>query len=350
LPKSKLLTLQSGADHYWHPSLQPFKTLFDNGDLAIIENIGYPNPNLSHFTSEKKWYSADPSAQSAGEGWLSNYLENAYPGSFAIPAINLGARLNGSFLGSRVPVFRRITDYQFEFDQNYFNRLDNGLQREAMLNNGKVLRVGSHENVQFVSDSTVDAANDSELLQSIGSTYSPRASYRNTNLGRSLQIVARYISGGLESQIYYASTGGFDTHANQTVSGAPETGAFATGIADVSGNIKAFLDDMRSYGKNKKVVVMVYSEFGRRFGENGSLGTDHGHGGTAFLAGEPVTGGRYGTPPDLSAATSPYNRYYIPFDANSTDFRSMYATVLQNWFGVNHTPILNGTYPLLGAL
>jgi len=350
LPKSKVLTLQSGASHYWHPALQGFKTLFDDGDLAVIENIGYPQPNLSHFTSEKKWYAGDASVGSASTGWLSHYLDKGYPGSFDIPAIDLETRLNGSFLGSRVPVFRRIGDYRFEFDANYYAQLDNGLQLKTLVDNGTVIRSTGDSNLQFVADSTVDAVQDSALLQSVGSSYSPRGAYLTSNLGATLQIVARYITGGLQTQVYYTSTGGFDNHANEVISGAPETGAMATRLLDVAGNVKAFIDDMKAHGKGQKVVVMVYSEFGRRVGENGALGTDHGHGGIAFLAGQPVNGGRYGTPPDLNAATTPYNRYYIPHDSNSTDFRSMYATVLEKWFGVNHTTILNGTYPLLGAL
>ncbi|MEE2886667.1 MAG: DUF1501 domain-containing protein, partial [Planctomycetota bacterium] len=349
LPKAKVLTLEAGAKHYWHPSMAAFKTLYDNGDLAIIENIGYPNPNLSHFTSEKKWYAGDATVRSAATGWLSHYLTKGYSGSFQIPAIDLEARLNGAFLGSRVPVFRRIADYQFLFDTNYYARLDNSTQLETLLSNGAVTRLGDN-NVQFVADSTVDAVNDSALLQSVGSSYSPRATYPNGRFAESLQVVSRYITGGLKSQIYYTNTGGFDHHANEAVASAPETGDFANKIEAVSASIKAFLDDVKAYGKEKKVVVMVFSEFGRRFGENGAVGTDHGHGGVAFLAGEPVTGGRYGTPPDLDQATTPYDRYYIPFDTRSTDFRSMYATVIENWFGVNHSTILNGTYPLLGAL
>ena len=131
---------------------------------------------------------------------------------------------------------------------------------------------------------------------------------------------------------------------------AAETGTLANNLSDVAGSVKAFLDDIKAHGKEKKVVVMLFSEFGRRLGENGSLGTDHGHGGLAFLAGDPVNGGMFGKAPDLTKARTPYNKYYIPFDGLSTDFRSMYATVIERWFGVPSGPILGGSFPLLGAL
>ena len=118
----------------------------------------------------------------------------------------------------------------------------------------------------------------------------------------------------------------------------------------MSGAIKAFLDDIKAYGYDKKVVLLVFSEFGRRVGENGSLGTDHGHGGVAFVAGAPVIGGLYGNWPDLSKATKPYSRYWIPFNTLSTDFRSMYATIIDKWLGAQHKQILGSTFPLIGFL
>jgi uncharacterized protein (DUF1501 family) len=114
--------------------------------------------------------------------------------------------------------------------------------------------------------------------------------------------------------------------------------------------VKAFLDDLAAQGHGNDVVIMIFSEFARRIGENGSLGTDHGHGGLAFLAGQPVNAGVYGNYPNLGAAVPPYNNAYVPFNALSTDFRSLYATVIERVLGTNHVPILGGTFPLLGAL
>ena len=352
LAKSKVLTLAPAAKHYWHPAMAPFKALYDRGDLAVIQNIGYPKPSLSHFASEKKWWAADPTASIVDQGWLAAYLEKGYTGTFALPAINIESRLNGAFIGTRVPVFRRVSDFKFNFDQNQFAKFDNDTQLEILAANAKAARTGAHPNLLHISGSTADAVSDSALLQSAGSSYSPMATYPSNALSGYLQIAARYITDTkIGTKIYMTSWGGFDNHANEVIQNATETGTLATRLAQVTGSVKAFLDDLRNHNQGKRVLVMLFSEFSRRLGQNGSLGTDHGHGGIAFFAGESVTGGLYGNPPDLSKATTPYHKYYIPFDSLSTDFRRMYAEVITKWFNVaDHSKILGATFPLLGIL
>lgn len=350
LPKAKVLPLQGGALHYWHPAAQAFKDLYDRGDLAVIENVGYPQPNLSHFASEKKWYAADPSISVFGQGWLSKYLVHGYTGSFPIPAINILSSQSPAFQGSRVPVFTRVSDFQFVFDGSTWARTDNALQLATLEGNAQALRAGAGPALMHIAGGTADAVADSAMLQSVGASYAPKATYPSSTLSSHLQIAARYITGGLQTRIYYASTGGFDTHANQVASGSPELGTYATRIGDVTSSVKAFLDDIKAHAQEKRVVVLLFSEFGRRLGENGSIGTDHGHGNISFVAGDPVNGGRYGKPPDLSKATTPYHNYYVPFDASSTDFRSIYASLIDKWFNVPHATVLGANYPLLGFL
>jgi uncharacterized protein (DUF1501 family) len=356
LAKSVVLPVATAAKHFWHPAAAPFKALYDRGDLAVIENIGYAKPNLSHFSSEKKWYSADPTASIVEEGWLARYLKKGYTGSFSMPAINIESRINPSFIPERVPVFRNPDLFQFLFDNNFYSKLDDKVQQQALADNAKAPRLGGSPNLLHVAGSTVDAIDDSAALQTAGTGYSPKVTYPNNRLTGYLQTIAKYITGGsnptsaLKTRIYYTSHGGFDNHGNEVVQNATSTGTFADRISEVTGSIKAFLDDMKAFGVQKKVTVMVFSEFARRLGENGSLGTDHGHGGMAFFAGEPVNGGRYGTPPDLSKATTPYNRYYIPFDSLSTDFRRMYWDALK-WLGVaDPKVILGSTFAPLGAV
>ncbi|MCA8956505.1 MAG: DUF1501 domain-containing protein [Planctomycetes bacterium] len=350
LDKTKVLPVATSVPHYWHPAAQPFKDLFDRGDLAVVQNVGYPSPNLSHFTSEKKWYSADATATQVQQGWLSSYLKKGYTGTFQIPAINVESRLNEVFLGSRLPVFTRVTDFQFQMDTSTYARNDNAVQLETLAANASAPRLGGDPSLLYVSASTADAVADSALLQSVGSAYTPMVTYPTATLSTYLQLIARYITHGLKTQVYYTSGGGFDTHANEVVATATETGTFANRLADITGPIKAFLDDIKAYGYEKKVIVLVWSEFSRRLGENGSLGTDHGHGGISFLAGEPITGGLYGTPPDLSQATTPYTSYYVPFNSLSTDFRHIYATIVEKWFGARQLDVLGATYPTLGML
>ncbi|MHC4897071.1 MAG: DUF1501 domain-containing protein [Planctomycetota bacterium] len=348
LPKSKVLTLKSGEAHYWHPGLAAFKALFDAGDLAVIRNVGYPKPNLSHFESEKKWYSADPTVSVLKEGWLATYLKKGYTGTFQIPAMDIQSRMSNAFSGSRVPVFTNPSAFAFQFDA--LTGWDSTVEAATIQANAAVPRPGADDNLKFVAGGVTQAFADSNLIQTAGANYTPKATYPNNSLARRLQLAARYIVNGVKTQVYYTDTGGFDNHANEIQQGTPELGRFNDLLTGMSGAIKAFLDDIKAYGYDKKVVVMLFSEFGRRVGENGSLGTDHGHGGVAFVGGAPVTGGLYGKWPDLSKATTPYNRYWIPFDTLSTDFRSMYATLIDRWLGASHKDILGGTFPLLGFL
>ncbi len=348
LPKSKVLTIASAESHYWHPGLAAFKALYDAGDLAVIRNIGYPTPNLSHFESEKKWYAADPAASVLKEGWLSTYLKKGYSGSFQIPAMDLQSRMSNAFSGSRVPVFTNPAAFAFQFDT--LTGWDSAVEEKTIRDNAAVTRPGADPNLQYIAAGIVESFANSDLIQKAGADYTPKATYPNNALATRLQVAARYIVSGVQTQIYYTDTGGFDNHANEIQQGTPELGTFNNLLTGLSGSIKAFLDDIKAHGYGKKVVLMVFSEFARRVGENGSLGTDHGHGGVSFVAGEPVTGGLYGNWPDLSKATTPYNRYWIPFNTLSTDFRSMYATLIDKWLGAQHKDILGQTFPLIGFL
>ncbi len=348
IAQANTLPIQAGLDYYWHPALQPFKDLYDRGDLAIINNIGYPNPDLSHFESEKKWYAGDPSISVLQDGWLARYLDLGYSGTFGIPAINVESSLNPAFSGARVPVLTNINQFAFQYDPG--TAADNQLEAALLRSNALLLRDPSNPDLQLVAQGVVDAVDASAQLQSVGSGYVPAVTYPAGGLSDALRLAARYIIYNLPTETYYTSTGGYDTHANEVVAAAPHTGTLANLLATLAGSIKAFLDDLAAQGHGNDAVVMVFSEFSRRVGENGSLGTDHGHGGVAFLAGQPVNAGVYGNFPDLSLATTPYNNYYVPFNGLSTDFRSLYATVIERVLGTAHAPILGGTFPLLGAL
>lgn len=348
LPRASTLQIQNGLDYYWHPSLAPLKDLYDRGDLAVINNIGYPNPSLSHFESEKKWYAGNPSVSVLQNGWLARYIQQGYTGTFPLPAIDVENNLNPAFSGARVPVLTNVGQYAFEYDAS--TAADNLLEASLLRSNALLLRDPNNPDLQHVASGVVDAVESSALLQSVGANYTPAVTYPNNSLATALRLAARYIIHNLPTEAYYTSTGGYDNHANEVVNGAPHTGTLANNLAAFAGALKAFLDDIAAQGHANDVVVMVFSEFSRRLGQNGSLGTDHGHGGVAFLAGAPVNAGVYGNYPDLNAATTPYNNYYIPFNALSTDFRSLYATVLERVLGTSHVPILGGTFPLLGAL
>jgi uncharacterized protein (DUF1501 family) len=222
-----------------------------------------------------------------------------------------------------------------------------------LVQNAMYLRPTASANLKFVANGLVGANNDSVTLQTTGSAYAPAVTYPNTGLATNLRLAARYIIYGLQTQAYYMQTGGFDTHANEVVAGNTAAGNLANLIGGVTQSVKAFLDDIKAQAPSLagNVVVMLFSEFGRRTGEDGSLGTDHGHQSMAFLAGDSVIGGLYGTYPNFANVTTPYANHYFGFvNGQTTDFRSLYATVLEKWLAVPSAPILGAQYPLLPCL
>lgn len=348
IPRSSTLSIQQGWDWYWHPSLAAFRSLFDRGDLAIIENVGYPSPDLSHFESIKKWHAADPTIGAFRTGWLGRYLTQAYTGGSTLPAIDLEPYPSPVFAGARVPAILDANSLSLGFDWN--TPEDSAVGRMALEASTLLSEIVTTGLTREVAALTSHAHRFAAALREVGRNYSPRASYPATQMSSSLQLAARYIAAWAPVQLYHIKTGGFDMHSLQALRGSPTRGEFATLLTDVADAVKAFLDDVRAWGRGSEVVVLLYSEFGRRVTENGALGTDHGHGGVAFLAGEPVQGGRYGQTPDLAAIHRPGESYYIPFDWRTTDFRRVYATLLERWFQVASGPVLGGNFSPLGAL
>lgn len=348
IPRSSTLQVTGGWDWYWHPSLAPLRDLFDRGDLAIIENIGYPTPDLSHFESIKKWHAGDPTVGALRSGWLGRYLNTGYSIGSPIPALDVEPYPSPVFAGHRVPALIDVGTLSLQFDWN--SPEDSAVGRLAIEANSGLTEILSSGLALDISARANQAIRFSGALRQLGATYSPRASYPGTELAGNLRLAARYIGAGAPIQLYHMKTSGFDTHSLQAQRGAPTAGNLANLLSDVAQAVRAFLDDVAAWGRADDVVVLLYSEFGRRVSENGALGTDHGHGGVAFLAGAPVNGGRYGQTPDLTAIHRPFESYYIPYDSRSTDFRSVYATVLERWLQVASAPILGGSFPILGAL
>lgn len=348
IPRWSTLDVQGGWDWYWHPRLAPFRDLFDRGDLAIVENVGYPTPDLSHFESTKKWHAADPSVGSFHSGWMGRYLESAYSGFSPLPALDIEPYPSPVFTGHRVPAVLDANTLSLNFDWN--SPEDTAVGRLALEASTAITELIGSGLTRDIAALSAHAHRFSNALRALGRSYTPRVSYPHTALASGLQLAARYISAGAPIQLFHLKTSGFDTHSLQALRGDPTRGQFANLVGDLSTAVKAFLDDVRAWGRSSDVVVMLYSEFGRRVSENGALGTDHGHGGAMFLAGEPVNGGRFGQTPDLAAIHRPNESYYVPFDGRSTDFRRVYATVLERWLQVASGPILGGSFAPLNAL
>jgi uncharacterized protein (DUF1501 family) len=348
IPRWSTLQVDGSWDWYWHPDLAPFRDLYDRGDLAIIENVGHPGPDLSHFESIKKWHAGDPSATAFRHGWLGRYLSQAYSGPSVLPALDIEPYPSPVFAGARVPAILDADSLRLNFDWN--SPEDSAVGRLALEASTALSEIVSTGLTHDVAALTAHAHRFANALRELGRGYGARANYPGTPLSSQLQLAARYISSRAPIHLYHLKTSGFDTHSLQALQSDPVRGQLATLLRDLSAGVKAFLDDVSAWGRGSDVVVVLYSEFGRRVSENGALGTDHGHGNVAFLAGEPVNGGRYGQTPDLNAIHRPGESYYIPFDWRSTDFRSVYATLLERWLQVASGPILGGNFPLLNVL
>ena len=218
IPKSKTLALQSGSSVYLAPAVASFKALFDRGEFAFLQNVGYPSPSLSHFESEKKYFAADPTTSVLTEGWIARYLRLAYTGSARIPVMDIENRLNGMLVGSSPPVLRNPAQFQFFSDSASPSGTDRRTELAMMKANAAVAR-GTAPFISEIGRGMAGAFDDSATILATGSSYRPRVTYPTSRLSTDLQVAARYITGGLDTEIYVVSTGGFDTHANEVVFG-----------------------------------------------------------------------------------------------------------------------------------
>lgn len=308
-----------------HPSMKAAAELFDSQQLAIVPGVGYPNPNRSHFRSMAIWHSARLDARDHnGQGWLGRAMDSAnnadpyapaavFAGAGAIPAAILGRRANSIALG----------------DQNDL-KLAASLQQPQMTAEDSELDAFVRQTVDtsFQAAKRFEAANDSAKDSQSG--------YPNYRLARKLNLIARMIRMGGGTRLYYASQPGYDTHAMQLPTHARLLREFAR-------SLKAFLEDMEKSGLADRVVVLAFSEFGRRVLENGSIGTDHGTSGPVFVAGKPVRAGVLAEYPALDNLDNDDLRVTV-------DFRSVYASILSHWLGISPQSSLGGAFAPLRVI
>ncbi|MEJ7911669.1 MAG: DUF1501 domain-containing protein [Chitinophagaceae bacterium] len=326
IAENKVLKLNGYAGTGLHPSMTGLQTLFNENKLSIIQSVGYPSPNFSHFRATDIWMSGSDANVNVNSGWAGRYLNNEYANyptdypNTSMPdplAIQIGSVTSLTCQGPVVNMGMSITD------PTSFYNLVNGIE-DAAPNNymgyelSYIRRIAQQTNKYAARIKTAAEAVPQQL-----------AYPANNSLADQLKIVARLVKGGLRTRIYMVSYGGFDTHASQVVAGDTTTGTHATLLRNVSSAIKAFMDDVQSLGIDQRVLGMTYSEFGRRIKSNGSAGTDHGAAAPLFLFGKKVNNVVLGSNPVIpSSATVNDN---IPFQY---DFRSVYASVLEKWFCV----------------
>jgi uncharacterized protein (DUF1501 family) len=321
-----------------HPRLPGLKQIFDQGRLAIIQRSGYPNQSRSHFQGTDIWSTADP-ANSSGLGWVGRYLDSLPSPVDPLIGWNTTRDLPHVLQSGHVAV------PAIPSPQSYLFQSPNPLV-EAQAERNAALRINSHVPVDqpslaFVYASAQAAMATLDRVATVAS-YAGTANYpANNSFAQALKAVAGAMVRGIGTRIFYVTTGGFDTHSAQN----PTNGTYANLMTTLNDGLLAFYTDLNNQGLLTDTLVLSFSEFGRRISENGSNGTDHGSASVMLAMGGRVNGGLYGTAPNLNLdpanPTLENNAADVRFE---TDFRSVYAQVIDQWLGADSRAILNGDF------
>jgi uncharacterized protein (DUF1501 family) len=322
--------------------LTHLKGLFDHGDLAVVQGVGYPNPNRSHFRSTDIWESGQPENQSPTSGWLGRYFDNTCPGCDPLVGIEIGSSLAMTMQGERMlPLsLERPENYRYRgADRRGYTELNRvAAYAPAAIAKSKAdidLKIDPASQLDFLHRTAMDAQLSSDQILRITQAHANAGTYPNNGFGAGLRTIAALIGGGLPTRVYYVTLGGFDTHVNQA-------GRHDALMEQLSAGLGAFWADLKAQGNDDRVMVMTFSEFGRRVAANASGGTDHGTAAALFVMGKGVQG-VVGNHPSLTDLTMGDLRFGI-------DFRSVYASILQNWMETSSKPILGQQFPTLPLL
>jgi uncharacterized protein (DUF1501 family) len=301
------------AEFGLHPTMSGFKSLYDEKKVAIIQSVGYPNPDRSHFKSMEIWQTANPDGREQ-YGWLGKYLDNQIQSGSTNPVMALGlSRTKPDALKAKVasvPCFASLADIKaFVGDPD----------AERMLREVQGMDAYGSADAEAVRKANLTALDAMAELNKALDSYTPKMPYGNDQFGQGFRQIAHLIATSPKTRVIYFAAGGFDTHSQQAA-------AHSRLVQDFSNALKAFMDEMKALGKDGKVSVLVFSEFGRRVRENASAGTDHGAGAPMFIIGGKVKGGMYGEKPDLVNL----DRGDVPW---RVDFRQVYSTVMDQWMG-----------------
>lgn len=336
IQQSKVLSLSGTSATGLHPGMGELRSMYNNGLVSIIQSVGYPNPDYSHFRSTDIWLTASDSNQYFNDGWMGRYLDTKYP-AFPTgypnatypdpPAIQIGAMVSPAFQGGAASLGMSITD-PTSFYQFVSGTVDPAPNTPAGHELTFVRLVA--QQTQAYSGSIKAAATKNTPANK--STLYP-TSGQNT-LSDQLKIVAQLIAGGLKTRVYMVTLGGFDTHSTQVDTSGTDVGTHATLLQRISVAVNAFQDDLTKFGIQDRVLGMTFSEFGRRIKSNASLGTDHGAAAPMFIFGSKVKAGIIGNNPVIPASASVNDNVPMQYD-----FRSVYSTILKYWFEVSDTDL-----------
>jgi uncharacterized protein (DUF1501 family) len=331
IAQNKVLPLNGTTATGLHPSMTGIQQLYNDNKVRIVQGVSYPNPNFSHFRATDIWTSAADSNQTLTTGWIGRYLNYEYPNfptgypNTDAPhplAVQIGSFISPIFQGPTANYAMAISD-----PVNFYN-LVNGIQDPAPA-------TPAGDELTYVRLIANQANQYATIVKDAANTVTSQGTYpSNNSLADQLKIVARLIGGGLKTRVYMVRLGGFDTHATQVVPGTTDTGTHADLLGKLSSAIKAFQDDIQGLGVADRVVGLTFSEFGRRIISNFSSGTDHGAAAPCILFGNKVIPGILGANPNISASTGVNDNLPMQYD-----FRSIYTSLLQDWFCVPKTVV-----------
>ena len=337
IPEDQVLPIN---DHLgFNPNMAPLKTLYDEGKVAIIQGVGYPNPNRSHFRSMDIWATCEPDTLGV-EGWLGRVIKALDPtGENVLTAVNFGRGMPRSLAMEGVPVasvgdlnsYGLLTDIEKENEREEALDLFGRMYAPA---------IGKGAVNDFIRRTGIEAMKGADILGTAPAKYNSEIEYLLGNIGGYLKDMVQVHNAQFGTRVFFTTApyNIFDTHANQAV-------GHSNLLNDVAVNVDSYMSDLRQLDISDNVTTLLYSEFGRRAKDNGS-GTDHGTGGVAFVIGENVKGGLYGEYPSLKENELEDGGNL----QHNTDFRSIYTTLLEKWMGLDAKPIVGGSYEQLGFL
>jgi uncharacterized protein (DUF1501 family) len=314
-----------------HPSLTGLAALYKLGKMAVIQGVGYPGPDHSHFRSMEIWQTAEP-AKLSRSGWLARYAESSLGGSSnPLKAVQIGGSGSKAFASEKLsfPVIQSLETYHL---------ID---PKTAMLDKNRITKAflemydaqNQVEQLRVVSGRGYEAFKSVEAIQALTATYANKVEYPKTNFARDLQLVSKLLAGKSGTRVFNVQIGGFDDHAD-------EKEQHAKVLTQVDEGLSAFYKDLSAQGLQDRVVVMMFSEFGRRVKENGSGGTDHGTAAPMFVIGGKVKGGLYGAYPSLNSLDNGDLKYEV-------DFRCVYSTLIDKWLKGDAAAVLSKSYEYL---
>jgi uncharacterized protein (DUF1501 family) len=329
----------------FHANLTGLKALFDGGQLAIVEGVGYPNPNRSHFRSTEIWHTGSDSETFEKHGWIGRYFDTYCKDQSASVGLCIGKQNPQAFAASmpKGVTFndpRTLKVKQAKGADSDMMMAMMGMEEEdnsevtaagssiGALSGGSANTAGGLDPLAFLQNTASEANISSQQIDAILKKVKPQKPFPNTRFAKELEVVSQLIRGDMPSRIYYLSLGGFDTHVNQA-------GAHAALLKEWGDAMQAFNNELKAAGQLDRVCTLVYSEFGRRVKENASGGTDHGVAAPVFVTGGGVKGGFHGTRPELHPDKLDKGDL-----VHTVDYRSVYATLLEKHMGVKSGPVL----------